>query len=247
VKLQLPVAESLASLGAAAIAWLAFSKQSRWMLTWVAINPALFFVWVCARSDWSIPEWYRYGVGTSLLICACGAAALASRIPRIGMLATGATAMFAVAVTGYVVLRTPKYLSPRDDPDDAYSHARQLAKQFGKTPGRFAMGNLAGTFAFVTELPILQLEGLAADETLVKHIAARDELIPVLREYHVDYVIFSVSSRLPSDGACVAVSVPDDLGGHAGPHAPRMSGRICSPPVFSLETKDRFTYVFRVG
>jgi hypothetical protein len=72
-----------------------------------------------------------------------------------------------------------------------YIHALGIKPFTDSHPGRYAMGDRAGLTAFLTGQPMLQLEGLAADQTLVDSIRARADLLRVLKKYGVQYYIVS--------------------------------------------------------
>ncbi|HZK76652.1 MAG TPA: hypothetical protein VFD13_07065, partial [Candidatus Kapabacteria bacterium] len=72
-----------------------------------------------------------------------------------------------------------------------YIHALGIKSFTDSHPGRYAMGDRAGLTAFLTGQPILQMEGLAADQPLVDSIAARADLLAVLKKYGVRYYIVS--------------------------------------------------------
>jgi hypothetical protein len=113
-------------------------------------------------------------------------------------------------------------------------HAEQLA-DFARThPGRYAMGDRAGLTAYLLGQPLVQLEGLIADQKMVEHIRQEDDLPAVLREYGVNYLIVTVYRPLPEIDGCYRVEVPDL--GQAGARARRMQGQFCTEPLLHFET-----------
>src|SRR5690606_11972618 len=113
-----------------------------------------------------------------------------------------------------------------------YVHATELAK-FGKEhPGVYAMGDRAGLTAFMLDQPVVQLEGLAADQRMVDNIKTERDLVEVLAAYAVDYLIVSVSVPLARRDDCWIVTQPNRR--QSGDNTRKMSGQICTAPVFEF-------------
>ncbi len=122
--------------------------------------------------------------------------------------------------------------------------AQDFAEFAARHPGRYAIGDLAGMAAYLTTNPVVQLEGLVGDRALLERIKHGDGLDVVLRDLRIDYyVVFGILER---DGACYDVSEPKI--GQAGHGSPRMTTRICAPPIHVGRLNGReVVFVFQVA
>ena len=134
-----------------------------------------------------------------------------------------------------------------------YIHALGIKPFTDSHPGRYAMGDRAGLTEFITGQPILQMEGLAADETLVDSIRARADLLNVLRKYGVHYYIVSYPLReFHEHNGTWDLFEPHKQ--EALPWMPLMHGHFYAPEVFRfpipigapLSAKDSSTWVTRI-
>ncbi len=166
--------------------------------------PLLFALVLALRLSWSVYVWYFYpfpiSAGAALFeIQAWMHPRWKSRIDR---LAIPGLAFILVATT-IILRRDISGLTTHLNLDQAstqaqpniYTHAMGIKAFTDTHPGRYAMGDRSGLTAFLTGRPILQLEGLASDQTLVDSIAARADLLTVLRNYGVHYYIVSYPLR----------------------------------------------------
>jgi hypothetical protein len=112
-----------------------------------------------------------------------------------------------------------------------YLHALGIKPFTDAHPGRYAMGDRAGLTAFITGKPILQVEGLAADQTLVDSIAYHADLFNVLQKCGVHYYIVSYPLRefKEREGHW---DLYEPHKQQVQPWAPTMHGRFYAPEVF---------------
>jgi hypothetical protein len=136
----------------------------------------------------------------------------------------------------HVALRTP------EPHHSIVATGRALAAFAAAHPGRYAMGDRAGAFGFLTDQRVVQTEGLVGDAALLAAIRARRPLLAELAARGVDYY---VGSDMVQDGDCWLAEEPHVR--QAGARSPRMTARICRPPIFSTVSRDGIAaYVFDV-
>ena len=104
-------------------------------------------------------------------------------------------------------------------------------------PGIYGMGDRAGIPAYLYSGPMVQLEGLVMDKTLLNDIRVQRPLPEVLRDYHVRYY---VGVNLGQHGNCWHAVEPIE----AGPDAPHMQGDFCIPPVAEFQQRGYHVLIF---
>ena len=113
-----------------------------------------------------------------------------------------------------------------------YLHALGIKPFTDAHPGRYAMGDRAGLTAFITGQPILQTEGLAADQAMVDSIRAHADLLNVLRKYGVHYYIVSYPLReFHEHEGHWDLYEPHEQ--QVQPWAPKIHGRFYAPEVYT--------------
>ena len=89
---------------------------------------------------------------------------------------------------------------------------------------------------YLLQKPLVQLEGIVSDRSMVEHIRREDDLAEVFKQYHVDYLIVTLHrARLEKRGDCYFVTQP-----HAewsGTRVAKTRGEICSEPIVYLPTR----------
>lgn len=110
-------------------------------------------------------------------------------------------------------------------------------------PGKYAMGDRAGMFGYLSASPVLQAEGLMMDRTYLNHIRAQEDLRSVLASYGVNYYVAFTETKKESKGSCFHATEPVI----AGPDALRMRSEFCDPPVFQFKGFDGTYRVFRLA
>ncbi len=110
-----------------------------------------------------------------------------------------------------------------------------LARRMQGRPGTIGMGAIAGFATYLMDDPVVQLEGLVADRAMVEHIRHTDDLVDVLGDYKVDYLVVSLAlAKMEKDGDCYTVTQPNAE--WAGKRVAKMRGRICSEPIEHFQT-----------
>ena len=154
------------------------------------------------------------------------------------------TAITAILNMAQIVNLTVKQTFGFDlDPGSNYPHSEYISRFCATHPGRYAMGDKAGMVAYLSERSVLQLEGLASDLAMVRHIEHQDELTEVLREYSINYIIVSTDGPLKKDTNGFLIQAPNPL--QAGENSPKMTAHINGKPLFfyTASAKERERYV----
>jgi hypothetical protein len=182
---------------------------------------------LCLLSDWTVWPWYYYPLVYSSLAAvvlwlqprAANQKTQPSFVLRASLLLPAL--FYVLYISVYAVEKQPTSTALMD---------RDLAAYMQQHPGMYAMGDGAGagTTAYLSSQPILQLEGLTMDRAYLANIRNRRPLAAVLHDYGVDYYIVLSLSALPVDG-CYTMHEPSQ----AGPSSPHMLGRVCQPPLFT--------------
>src|SRR5262249_43830850 len=158
----------------------------------------VYFTVIGVISDWSIWIWYMYPVVPATAVATAGAihAALSRRAcdARRWHLALPVAA----GLAGFAVIAVEAPRSPWQGVA-ILEVSRALAAFATEPPGRYAMGDRAGAFGFLTDQPVVQLEGLVGDPALIASIRARRPLLEELAARGIDYY---VGSRLGRAGEC---------------------------------------------
>ena len=129
-----------------------------------------------------------------------------------------ATALFSIFFSYKTFVGDTLQFSP--EPNSVYAHALKLQAFTNQHPGRYAMGGRAGLTANIINKPVLQLEGLIADQRLVDSIKKHADLDAVLRSYGIHYLIESANApELDPD------SIEEPHSAQAGAAFPKMFAR----------------------
>jgi hypothetical protein len=189
----------------------------------------IFYLVQAALGDWPLWFWYLYPLAIGLPIAL--AVLLRPLLPLVrrhdAMVARRAAYALPVLLVLAIVGEASR-LTASATSHPIYAAAQRLAAFAALHPGRYAMGDRAGTFAYLWPGPVFQLEGLVEDRTLLSEIVAHSDLNDVLREHAIDYYV-SPAQRA-SDG-CYTTLEP--LMG--GPQSPKMAGRFCIAPSLVLD------------
>lgn len=215
--------------------------------------PVLFYWLLALRSDWILHAWYYYPLATSIglsLLLVFEATRQRwpvfgnSRLPRLAMAAACALTLL---LAGRLAYQRTLGFSQTDF--SIYDTAVRLATITQGQQGVYAMGDRAGLTALLLSRPVVQLEGLIADQKMVDHIRHRDSLNQVLKEYGVQRLILSIQHPVEDEASCARVAIPDRI--QAGDLSPKMTGFFCRPPVAHFSTlsprdagRPWHTYVF---
>ncbi|MDP4288529.1 MAG: hypothetical protein Q8922_11385 [Bacteroidota bacterium] len=213
-------------------AWKKPNARSGVRLLLVAF-PILFTLLLALRVTWSSYLWYFYPFPISTAVALLLLREQWTKWTRwtewSGIAALGLIIIFsALFLVRDIPMMTTNFRLP---PQHPYLHALGIQPFTESHPGRYAMGDRAGITAFMTHQPMLQLEGLAADEAMVDSIRGRADLLSVLRRYGVQYYIVSYPLREFHESAMLWDLVePHEQ--QIQPYVPRMRGRFYAPDVF---------------
>ncbi|MDR3661712.1 MAG: hypothetical protein P4L86_15235 [Mycobacterium sp.] len=196
----------------------------------LTIAPILQLVAQAFLSGWALYPWYLYfdymavGLATALVACRLAdapAAATQIGIP-VGMLA-------AIVLCGW--------LGNGVRPDPAQVGISQAAQQLrtyaARHPGVYAMGDAAGTPAWLMDQPVVHLEGLMMSHSFIDLITTQQPLAVAFKRYHVDYYV-AVRSEGTNAAGCPTYREPNAT--QASVRAPAMRMTICSPPAGEIKT-----------
>ncbi len=221
------------------------STSARFICFIVLSYPVLYYLAVLYGSDWALNRWYFY----PLPFCFFIASGLFSNIHiprlrephglllyRIGFIVI---AICILVFTVSFVLRDTVYF--KVGTNSIYANAKRLLPFVQMHPGIYAMGDQAGLTAYILKVPLIQLEGLAADFTMNEHIKNQDNLMRVLQEYHINYLIeTSDNTGLEKKNNCYLIEEPHS--GQAGALSKKMNGAICSEPVYQQTSLNQYGY-----
>jgi hypothetical protein len=202
--------------------WPILSARTRPVYAALLAFPFVHLATLGLLSDWPVWPWYFY----SLTFSSVAALALILR-PSAARSHTFKTCLLIAACCFYAV-----YLgvySVRKKPSPMALLAEDVATYARQHPGNYAMGDEAGTAAWLSQQPIVQLEGLMMDAGYIKVIAARTPLQQVFARYGTRYYI--LLGITPGPDGCTHSFEPTQ----GGPHSPHMLGTICAAPLAHFE------------
>lgn len=191
--------------------------------------PLLHQLAAATLSDWPMWPWYAYPfvvatAGALLVAFSSHEASQCFGLPprrRIaGILANVTILLFAVVD----IRQTSVALKKKNN---CYIYAKDL-EAFSRThEGIYAMGDCAGSPAYLIQQPLVQLEGLVMDRSYLDNIKEQRDLKQVLASYGVRYYIIPAPDLV--DGCYRAVEP-----GRPGPDSPKMRGEFCMPATASF-------------
>jgi hypothetical protein len=201
-------------------------------------------------SDWPLWNWYFYALryastATLLLFCiVLSRDLLPLRYPVLRRLARRSWPILVFYAADLIVLFNTHYKV------DAWmveiQHAALVLNRFEKThPGKYAMGDRAGMFGYISPASVLQTEGLVMDRAYIDHIRAQDDLRSVLSSYGVNYYVafvFSTKYKKQFAGPCFHAMEPSI----AGPDSSRMRSDFCEAPLFQFLGFDGKYLIYRI-
>jgi len=187
--------------------------------------PFLQLLAVSYMSDWPLWSWYSYPfvaltAGALLVGFGCRPASYTygSPLARRGVFVAAIFAMVAFAfAVGFRTSWQAKTIG-------YYNYANDLVEFSETHRGVYAMGDAAGTAAYLLHDPFIQLEGLVMDKPYLDNIRQQRDLKQVLASYNVRYYVTPASKLV--DG-CYQTVEP----AQSGPGSPKMRGTFCMTPV----------------
>ncbi len=199
--------------------WSTLPSRTRPVYTALLAFPFLHLTTLCLLSDWPVWPWYFYSLSFSSV------AALALLLQPVAYkqwtpILASASAFYLAYLAAYSVHKQPSTMALLAE--DVATYARLH-------PGNYGMGDEAGTTAWLSQQPIVQLEGLMMDADYVKVIAARTPLQQVFSRYHTRYYV--LLGITPGPDGCTHSAEPTQ----AGPHSPHMLGVTCAAPLAHFE------------
>ncbi len=206
------------------------STQAARLRTSICAFPVLFYLALAVRSDWILWEWYLYPIVIALPFAFITISGFLARTKAISVTPLAAVAGLLFGIVLATADVAAHYLHQGPDSNAMFTQASALLPFMATHRGTYAMGDQAGTPAFLSGAPIFQLEGLVEDRELLRDIARQAPLLSVLRKRGVRYYI---GTDMPRDGNCWIGIEPKRR--QAGPLSPAMTGRFCGTPVFSVK------------
>lgn len=217
--------------------WNQLTKSHRAIFSALLLFPIAHIGLLCFLSDWGVWPWYFYALvystlgSVAILLQPKTADAFVPPSFAIRAAILVPTLFYVLYVSLYAVKKQPAYIA---------LISRDLAVFMRQHPGTYAMGDDAGTTEYLSEQPIIQLEGLTMDKAYLTNIRQRRPLAPVLHDYHADYYIVLYAS---SENGCYNVQEPTN----AGKFSPHMQGRICAAPLFTTTHSGKTASLFAVS
>lgn len=189
----------------------------------------LYYGVQCSLSDWQLWFWYYYPlVALPPLVLVAFDRAL-SRIGERVLVA------MTVGLVLLVAIETVQY--PHSRHGRVLSQSQLLVPFVKAHPGRYAIGDFAGSVVELTQVPMLQIEGLMGDGALLDPIRRRAPLAELLRAHVIDYYITVAPEQ---EGHCYHFREPRQ----AGPASAVMEGKSCTAPLWRNTNGVAFT-IFR--
>jgi hypothetical protein len=177
---------------------------------------------LCLLSDWGVWPWYYY----PFVYSSIGAFLVFLTPQPDNTVEVWQYTRWALAVpTAFYVLFVSVYAFDKQ-PSSIALIAADLAGWMRQHPGTYAMGDEAGTTAYISGQPIVQMEGLVMDRNFLNRIRRREPLAHVLSDYGVHY--YTVLYIEPVNG-CYDLHEPSN----AGSASPHMLGQVCAAPLFT--------------
>jgi len=233
------------------------TKRIQWYVLFSGIAfPVIFYILLSVNSDWVILAWYFYPVPLTLFFSLYIIFLLypTGRIREHTNATTAQWAFIVVSIYAIFYIGHQIYIGETfywtKGVCTPYDNARAIKTFSQNHPGIYAMGDCCGITSYIMNVPVLQLEGFAADANMVENIRRQRDLNAILRDYNVDYLIVSVwvNGGLPltTDG-CYIDTEPNHIA--AGKHSLTMKGTICSPSILNMYYPDEngYTYLFPIS
>jgi hypothetical protein len=221
--------------------------------SWAAVHLALLLfpfallAAQCLVSDWILWPWYLYAlipaaISALAALVRAGLPATQEKSSPLGLGAVAAIAVVIVADPAVALLHGPQSGEARLEYGMADA-SRAVADFAARHDGLFAMGDRAGRVGFLVPNRVIQLEGLVGAPDLLHAIAARANLLDVLRARGVRYYI---GTRMDESAGCFLGEEPKIM--QSGAASPRMTGRFCSAPVLRhVDNRGVVTMIFDVA
>ncbi len=196
--------------------------------------PILQIATLSLLSDWVLWPWYFY----TFVFSSLASIILLAKLPTLPHPAIGRslqTAGIALASAYLVYIAAYSVFLPNSI--GIYTSSLPLARYMDAHPGIYAMGDQAGTTAFLSSQPVIQLEGLVMDAAFLRKIKAQEPLREILADYGVNfYVTLAPATAQP----CLPLREPHQ----AGPQSPVSTGAVCAAPLATFHRDNVLIDVF---
>lgn len=199
-------------------------RKNRGVLISALIFPGIHLLLISSLSDWPLWQWYLY---PWLISAVVAAAIILERDPRRAKTNSWVDHKASVYLCSAYLIAYGLVVASRSNPQNnlPYVAGIEIEGFAKKHPGLYAMGDRAGSVAYLSDSPVLQLEGLMMDKDYLNNIRQGRDLLQVLHEYGVHYYI-ATRAALGKDG-CWTAKEPFQ----AGEDSPAMMGHICKKPI----------------
>ena len=189
------------------------SARHKALLASAGIGAVLYYGSYLLLTDWKLWFWYFYPMAwlAALAILGLYWAKCPSWVALVPV--------FCLYIPVYSVFFRSAQANP------IWQKALVLSSIAEHYPGSYAMGDCAGTTAYLMGKPMLQTEGLVGDAAYLNFIRTRAPLASMLTHYGIDYYITSGAQR-DADG-CFHLREPF----MAGPTSKVMRGTVCAEPL----------------
>ena len=181
-------------------------------------------------SDWPMWPWYAYPfvVATAGAILVGFSRREASQCFRSPPARRFAVVAASVTILLFAAVDMRQTSTQRLKKNNCYVYATDL-DAFSRThAGTYAMGDCAGSPAYVIQQPLVQLEGLVMDRAYLDNIKEQRDLKQVLASYGVRYYLIPAPNLV--DGCYRAVEPAKP-----GPDTLKMRGEFCMPAIASFQ------------
>lgn len=229
-------------IGLLLLAWLwrePALRNRRACLLALLLFPFLYVLTLSVLSDWPIWPWYLYPlIGSGLAAAALLAAAMNRRSATAFARLRWPAVVLLLAV--WIVFCRAEWINSTRRNSLGFSNylgGADIAGFANAHPGVYGMGDRDGIPAYLYSGPMVQLEGLVMDKTLLNDIRLQRPLREVLRDYNVRYY---VGVNLAQHGNCWHAIEPIE----AGPDAPHMQGDFCMPPAAEFQQRGYHAIIF---
>lgn len=232
----------------AVIKWWKFKPEEKAICFAALLMPVVFYGSEVILSVWRFWGWYMYAtrfafLGAVVIVAVlflrqARKANIVARVVTLPWIGTVCLLTCLAAFTGTHYRHDPTMFNIAQEDIDLEAFSRTH-------PGRYAMGDRAGMFAYLSANPVLQAEGLMMDRRYLEHIRRQDDLVSTLKEYGVKYYVFFVlhqelASRM--QGTCMKVEEPSQPGRDAF----RMRSVVCEAPIAQVAGPDGTLYVYKL-
>jgi hypothetical protein len=205
--------------------WTPWRDARRALALTVFAFPIFYYTYIGLRTSWSLWAWYLYPAPlcTSIALVAL-AEWVKVRAPDLARRAAGYSPVALAVAALLSVAMVAKTWTARGNNEGVVRAAIALGSFCATHPGKYGMGDRAGTTAYLNPCSFLQLEGLVADTSLLDAIRHERSLASTLVEYRVDYLVEALPTRAIGTG-CQTFLEPNAK--QAGPRSPKMRGEFC--------------------